>query len=181
MRWEFQVHTYLTGTADHIQVIQHTKGSDRKYINPIQPTDLDELKDWNKSGCVAMGVIMVMASNLHLELVHKMGKEPIWMLWKAIEAQHWQRNASLWHEAWMQLFTIQKRPNKGYVNYYQQTEAIHQKIDHVTPPDLTAAQHSEELGLFTIINGFKSDDPLHCQLISKRTSPSTMPTHLSST
>ena len=168
MKWDIQVHTYLTGAADHVQVIWCTKGSDRKYVNPIQPTDPDELKDWNKSECVVMGVIMATASDLHLELVHKMSKEPIWELWKVIEAQHQQHDASLQHEAWMQLFTIQKRPDEGYVNYYQWTEAAHQKIDCVTPPDLTAAQRSEELGLFTIINSLDSNDPLCCQLISQK-------------
>ena len=95
MRWEIQVHAYLTGAADHIWVIWCTKGSDGKYVNPIQPTDLDELKDWNKSERVAMGVIMATASDLHLELVHKMSEEPVWVLWKAIEAQHQQHDASL--------------------------------------------------------------------------------------
>ena len=118
MKWEIQVRAYLTGAADHIWVIWRTKGSDRKYVNLIQPTDPDGLKDWNKSEHVAMGVIMVTASNLHLELVHKMGKEPIWELWKAIEAQHQQHGVSLWHGAWMQLFAIWKRPNEGYVDYY---------------------------------------------------------------
>ena len=117
MKWEIQVHAYLTGAADHVWVIQHTKGSDGKYVNPIQPTNLDELKDWNKSKHMAMGVIMVTASNLHLKLVHKMGEEPVWELWKAIEAQHQQHDASLWHEAWMQLFAIWKRPDEGYVDY----------------------------------------------------------------
>ena len=168
MKWEIQVCAYLTDAADHIWVIQCTKGSDGRYVNLIQPTDPDELKDWNKSEHVAMGVIMVPASDLHLKLVHKMGEEPVWELWKVIEAQHQQHDASLQHEAWMQRFAIWKRPNEGYVDYYQWTEATCQKINCVTPPDLTAAQCSEEFGLFMIINSLDSDDPLRRQLISQK-------------
>ena len=168
MRWEIQVRAYLTGAADHVRIIRRTKDSAGKYVDPTPPTDPDELKAWDKSERVAMGVIMATASDLHLEVVHKMSEEPVWKVWKAIEAQHQQHDASLRHEAWMQLFVIQKKPSETYVDLYRRVEAARVKIDRVTPSDLTAAQRSEELGLFTIINALNIEDLLRRQLISQK-------------
>jgi len=114
---------------------------------------------------VTIGVIMATASDLHLELIHKMSEHSVWNVWKAIEAQHQQQDASLRHEAWMQLFAIRKEPNETYVDFYQQDEAARSKIDHVTPSDLTPAKCSEELDF---ISGLAVDDPMHRQLISQK-------------
>jgi hypothetical protein len=168
MKWEIQVQAYLTGAANHVHVIRRPKGSDGKFSDPTPPTDLEELLTWNKSERVAMGIIMATASDLHLELIHKMSEEPAWKLWKAIEAQHQQHDASLHHEAWIQLFTTHKKATETYVDFYQQVEAAHQKIDCVTPTDLMPTQRSKELGLFTIINGLDIDNPLCLQLISQK-------------
>ena len=69
-----------------------------------------------------MGVIMATASNLRLELVHRMCEEPVWKVCKAIEAQHQPHDASLHHEAWMQLFAIRKKPMETYVDPYRRVE-----------------------------------------------------------
>jgi len=66
---------------------------------------------------------------------------------------------------WMQLFAIRKKPAETYVDFYRRVEAARSKIDRVTPPDLTSAQRSEELGLFTVINGLDVDDPLRRQFV----------------
>jgi len=63
-----------------------------------------------------------------------MSEDSVWNVWKAIEAQHQQHDASLRHEAWTQLFDYRS------------------KTDRVTPSDFTPAKRSEELGLFIIIN-----------------------------
>ena len=103
MKWEIQVRAYLTGAADHVRVIQRVRDSAGGYIDPAPPSDPDELRAWQKSERVALGVIMATTSDLHLELVHRMCEEPVWKVWKAIEAQYQQHDASLRHEAWMQL------------------------------------------------------------------------------
>ena len=119
MKWEIQVRAYLTGAADHVRVIRRTRNSAGVYADPAPPSDPDECKAWDKSERVAMSVIMVTASELHLELVHKMGEEPAWKVWKAIKAQHQQHDMSLWHEAWMHLFSVWKKPTKTYVDFYR--------------------------------------------------------------
>jgi hypothetical protein len=165
MTWEIQVRVYLTGAADHVRVIQRTKRTDGKYHDPSPPPDPDERKAWDKSERVAMGVIMATASDLHLELIYRMSEEPAWKVWKAIEAEH---DVSLRHEAWMQLFATRKKPTETYVDFYRRVEAARSKIDRVTPAHFTPAQRSEELRLFTIINGLDVDDPLRRQLILQK-------------
>jgi len=119
MKWEIQVRAYLMGAANHVHVIQRTRDSDGKYHDPAPPTDQDKRKAWDKSERIAMGIIMATASDLHLELFHRMSKEPVWDVWKAIEGQHQQQDVSLRHEAWMQMFAICKKPTETYVDYYQ--------------------------------------------------------------
>ena len=77
-------------------------------------------------------------------------------------------DASFRHEAWMQLFAIQKKPVETYVDLYRRVEAARARIDRVTPSDLTATQRSEELGLFTIINALGADNSLRRRLISQK-------------
>jgi hypothetical protein len=119
IKWEIQVWLYLTGTADHVRMIRHTKDAAGMYADPAKPTDPGKGRAWDKSEHVALGVIMVTASDLHFKLVHRMGKEPVWKLWKAIGMQHEQHNTSLCHEAWMQLFALRKKPTETYINFYQ--------------------------------------------------------------
>jgi len=168
MKWEIQVRVYLTGATDHVCVIRHTRDLDGKYHDLAPPTNQNEHKAWDKLECIAMGIIMATASDLHLELIHRMSEEPVWDVWKAIKGQHQQQDASLCHEAWMQMFAICKKPTEAYVNYYQQAKAAHLKVGHITPRDLTPAQCDKELGLFTIINSLDIDDPLHHQLILQK-------------
>jgi hypothetical protein len=168
MKWEIQVRAYLTGVSDHVRVIRRTKDNTGKYQDPTPPTDDEDLKAWNKSERVAQGVIMATASDLHLELIHRRSEGPVWKMWTEIEAQHQQHDASLRHEAWMQLFAIRRKPSEPYIDLYRRVEAARAKIDRVTPADLTTAQRSEELGLFTIINALDIDDPLRRQLISQK-------------
>jgi len=118
MRWEIQVEAYLTGAADHIRVICHTKGNDGKYTDPVTPTDAEERKSWEKSEHVAQGIIMATASDLHLELIHKLREGSIWKMWSEIKSQHEQHDASLWHKVWMQLFMICKKPAETYMDLY---------------------------------------------------------------
>jgi hypothetical protein len=119
MKWEIQVEAYLTGSADHIRIIRCTKGTDGKYTDPVAPTDADERKAWDKSERVAQGVAMATASDLHLELIHKLKEGSVWKLWSEIKVQHEQHDASLQHEAWMQLFVIHKKPGESYLDLYR--------------------------------------------------------------
>jgi len=119
MKWEIQVEAYLTGAADHIRVIRRTKDTGGKYADPVAPTDAEELKSWEKSERVAQGVIMATASDLHLELIHKLREGSIWKMWSEIKSQHEQHDASLRHKVWMQLFAIRKKPAETYMDLYR--------------------------------------------------------------
>src|SRR5258706_511871 len=115
-----------------------------------------------------MGVVTSTSYELHLELVHKHKGGSIWELWKAIEALHVQKDASLRHEVWMHLFGHRKRPDKSYVDYFRHGDGIGSRIEHVTPTNLTGLQLITELLCFTQISGLPSNDPLRHQLVSQR-------------
>lgn len=52
-----------------MRVIKRIKDSNGDLVNLKQPTDDAELKEWTKSECRAMGVILVTAQDLHYELI----------------------------------------------------------------------------------------------------------------
>ena len=68
-KWEIQVISYLTGTADHVRVIEHHWGSNNTLVNPARPADTTAQAKWDASEWEALGVIMSTASDLHLEII----------------------------------------------------------------------------------------------------------------
>ncbi len=129
---------------------------------------MTELTSWHQSEQIAMGVIASTLYELHLELVHKHEGRSVWGPWKAIEALHVQKDASLRHKAWMHLFGHCKKPNKLYVNYFRRGDSISGRIECVTPTNLTSLQLISELLHFTQISSLPTDNPLGHQLISQR-------------
>jgi hypothetical protein len=105
LKWQLCVKAYLT-PGDHVRVIKRTKTATGALADPVAPADPAELERWNRSERIAMGVVMGTANDQHLELIHKHEEGSVWALWKAIEAYHVQRDASLRHQAWMQLLSI---------------------------------------------------------------------------
>src|SRR5258706_12266799 len=87
-----------------------------------------------------MGFVAGTSYELHLELVHKHEGRSVWELWKAIEALHVQKDASLRHKAWMHLFGHRKRPDESYVDYFRRGDGIGGRIERVTPTNLTSLQ-----------------------------------------
>src|SRR5258708_40320365 len=122
--WAMQIEAYLTGAAAHWRVVEGSEKPDGSYDQPAAPADLTSREglEWKKSERVACGVIMATAAELHVELILQNKGKP-YDMWKAIEAQHLQRDASLRHEAWMQLLALRKKVEESYVDYYRRVES----------------------------------------------------------
>jgi len=160
--WAMQVKAYLMGPADHWHVIEGDEKADGSYDQPEPPTDKTskEWIDWRKSKCMACGVIMATARQLHGELILQ-NKGKLYNMWKAIEAQHLQHDASLHHEAWMQFLALHKKVEERYADWFHCIKSTYAKVLHITPKNQTAKQHGQELTLFTILSGLPHDNSLH--------------------
>src|SRR5258706_2964216 len=128
MKWQTALKAYLM-PYNHVHVLMHMMGAGGVIANPIPPTDVTKLTSWCQSEQIAMGVIARTLYELHLKLVHKHEGRSVWGLWKAIEALHIQKDASLRHKAWMHLFGHCKKPNKLYVNYFRRGDSISGRIE----------------------------------------------------
>src|SRR5258706_233751 len=167
MRWQTALKAYLT-PYNHVRVLMRTTGAGGAIADPTPPTDATELASWRQSEQIAMGVVAGTSYELHLELVHKHEGGSVWELWKAIEALHVQKDASLRHEAWMHLFGHRKRPDESYVDYFRRGDGIGGRVERVTPTNLTGLQLIAELLRFAQISGLPTNDPLRRQLVSQR-------------
>src|SRR5258708_40205651 len=107
--------------------------------------------DWKKSEWTVCGVIMATAGELHAELILRHKGKP-YDMWKAIEAQHLQCDASLHHEAWMHFLSLCKKVEERYVNYFHCVESTYSRVQWITQKNQTAEQHGQELTLFTVLN-----------------------------
>jgi hypothetical protein len=125
-KWQLSVKAYLT-PGDHVRVIRRTKDTSGTLLDPVAPTDAAELEKWTRSERHAMGVIMGTATDLHYELISKHEGGGVWPLWKAIEGQHVTLDASLRHEAWMQLFGIRNRNGESYLDLYRRVDNARQQ------------------------------------------------------
>jgi hypothetical protein len=115
--WAMQIKAYLTGATDHWHVIKGAKTADGSYAQPVPPTDRTSMEwtNWKRSEHTVCGVIMATAGELHGELIlWKKGKP--YDMWEAVEAQHLQQDASLHHDAWMQLLALCKKVDETYVS-----------------------------------------------------------------
>ena len=161
--WKASLEAYLT-PDDHVRVIRRTKTAMGALVDPVPPTDPDDLVRWNQSERVAMSIIARTATDLHLELlykyVHGYVDGSVWELWKAIEALHVRQDPFLYHQAVVHLFSLRKRPDERYVDYFRRVDDARIQIDRVTPTSLTPEQLFEQLLLFSILTGLPSDDPL---------------------
>src|SRR5882757_10933527 len=151
MKWQTALKAYLT-PYNHVRVLMCTAGTAGAILDPMPPTDPTELASWHQSEQIAMGVVAGTSYELHLELVHKHEGGSVWDLWKAIEALHVQKDASLRHEAWMHLFGHRKRPNETYIDYFRHRDSIGGRIERVTPTTLTGLQLVSELLRFAQIS-----------------------------
>ncbi len=164
--WKAALEEYLTPN-DHVRVIRRTKSSMGALVDPVPPTDPDDLVRWNQSERIAMGVIASTAIDLHLELLYKYEYGSVWELWKAIEARHAPRDAFLYHQAWVHLFNLRKSPDERYVDYIGRVDDACIRIDRATPTSLTPEQLRKQLLLFSILTGLPSDDPLRSLIFQK--------------
>ena len=80
------VRAYLT-PYDHVHVIQCLKNAAGDLLDPTPLADDKELARWAQSKHMACGIMMAVAINLHLELIHKHTDASVWDLWLAIEAK----------------------------------------------------------------------------------------------
>ena len=131
-KWRMHVKGHLS-TGDHGCVIKHTADPQGNLVDPVPPTDPDELWAWQKSEWVVWGVLLLTANKLHFELLEQYEDQSAWKIWQAIEEHHVQDDVSLRHEAWMQLFSIRKKEGESYIDLYHQVKTANAKINQVTP------------------------------------------------
>ena len=163
--WKTALDEYLTPN-NHVRVIRQTRSSTGALVDPLPPSDPDDLEGWKKSERVAKGVIMMTAANLHLELVYKYKGGSVWELWKAIETRHVPRDAFLYHQALMHLCSIRKRPNESYIDLYRRVDDARTQMDRAIPVSLTPEQLWDQLLFFRILTALPSDDPLRSLLFT---------------
>jgi hypothetical protein len=166
-KWQLSIKAYLT-PGDHVHVIRCMKDTSGNLLDPVAPTNAIELEKWNQSERHVLGVIMGTTTDLHYKLLSKHQHGGVWPLWKAIEAQHISHDASLCHEARMQLFGICKRHEEAYLNLYCHVNNAHSRIDCITPANQSTEDRSNEITLFTLLSVLPTDDPLCCQLVSQK-------------
>jgi len=136
--WVLQIEAYLTSLG-HWYVLEEEEDETTGVITiPTAPTNKTSTdgKRWAKAERSASAVLMATACGRHAELVQKHRKQP-YKLWKAIEAQNRQQDASLRHKAWIQFLAVHKKADETFVDYYRQAEAAKAKITRITPKSQT--------------------------------------------
>jgi len=167
LKWQLSVKAHLT-PGNHVRVIRRTRDASGGLVDPVAPTDVTEAEKWIRSERHAMGVIMGTAADLHYELLSKHEHSGVWPLWEAIEAQHVSLDASLRHEAWMQLLGTRRRSGETYVDLYRRVDDARSRIIRITPANQSQEERFDKIALFTILSALQADDPLRCQLVSQK-------------
>jgi hypothetical protein len=110
---------------------------------------------------------MATAGEIHTEIILRNKGKP-YDIWKAIEGQHLQQDASLHHKAWMQLLALHKKVNEAYIDFYHCVKSSYTRVHHITPKNQMAEECGQELTLFTILSGLLHNDSLCRSLIVQR-------------
>ena len=165
--WQMAVKAFLR-PFDHVRVIRRTRGATGNLVDPVRPTNATELKAWETSEGIAMGVVAGTAYMQHPNLVDSHEDGEVLALWKAIEAQHTNNDSSLRHQTWSQLFGHRMTsPDEDIIEYWRRGADIKAQIDCITPSNLTGSQVMNEIYLFAQIAGIHPDNPFCHQLISR--------------
>jgi transposase InsO family protein len=164
-KWQMAVKAFLT-PYNHVRVLARTRDVTGTLVDPVRPTDAAELQAWETSEGIAMGLVAGTAYDLHADLISEHEGGRVLDLWKAIEGQHVQNDASLRHQAWNLLFAHQMRPDDDHIQYWRRGADIKARIDRITPASLTGRQVIEEIWLFAQVSGLRPDDPLRHHYIS---------------
>jgi len=167
LKWQLSVKAHLT-PGNHVCVIRRTRDTSGGLVDPVAPTDVTKAEKWIRSEQHAMGVIMGTTANLHYKLLSKHEHGSVWPLWKAIEAQHISLDASLHHEAWMQLLSTRRQSGETYVDLYHRVDDAHSRIIRIMPANQSQEDRFDEIALFTILSTLHADDPLCRQLVSQK-------------
>ena len=166
LQWKIAVKAFLT-PYDHVRVIKSVRDASGALVDPTRPTDAAELKTWETSESIAMGVVFGTSYDLHPDLVAKHEGGRVLDLWKAIEARHANTDSIYRHHAWMLLFGHRMMPDDDHVEYWRRGADVKSRIDQTTPGNLTVCQVLEEIYLFAQISGLRPDDPLRHYYISQ--------------
>ena len=93
-KWGMHVKGHLSA-GDHGRVIKCTADPQGNLVDPVLPTNPDELRAWQKSERVVWGVLLLTANKLHFELLEQYEDQSAWKIWWAIEEHHVQDDESL--------------------------------------------------------------------------------------
>jgi len=153
-KWEIQD---LTGTADHVRVIERRRGSNNTFVNPARPTDIEACP------------LCPIGKRLHLEIIlrHRTSGNPVYSLWTKIRSLHRSADVSLRHEAWLEFLALRRAPTEPYTEFCNRIDSGNAKIERITPSNQTAAQRGEELRLFALLSGLPFDDHIRQSLTTQ--------------
>jgi len=170
--WDLQVAAYLTGAEDYVCVITPAYNETAKeWIDPKAPNakDTDMTGEWKKAECIAPGVIMATAGDLHWELLllHHLshGHTSVWSVYKMIWDHHQMQDTLQRYKVWSTFLAVCKCPKEQYMPYVHHMENAWARIACITPPNLTLKEIGMELILFNLLNGLPEDDH-HCQSLT---------------
>jgi len=167
--WKIQVTAYLTGISDHVRIISHCPNVAGILSDLVCPTVTAEATKWDASECMALSVIMSMASKLHTEIIlhHCDSGKPVFKLWEKVGNMHQSCNALLCHQAWLQFFSVHKTTNESYLELASRMEGLWAKIDHLTPVAQTREERRAELTLLGILFALPYKDHIHQSLLTQ--------------
>ena len=165
-KWRMAVRAFLT-PYDHVRVISSSRDAAGNLSDPVCPTNAAELKAWETSEGIAMGIVSGTTYDLHADLVASHEGGHVLDLWKAIEGQHTTNDLSLRHQAWNLLFGHHMAPNDELLDYWRKGADIKARIDCITPHTLSSSDVIMEIYLFAQIAGLCPDDPLRHHFISR--------------
>jgi len=161
------IRAYLT-PGDHVCIIEQVRTAAGALVDLSPLSDVADLALWNHSERLTRGIIMASACKLHLELIYKHDKRSVWDLWVAIKGKHVQQDASICYATWMCVLGVCKAVDEGYVDYLTRLLDTRDRVNQVTPADMSYKERMDELVLFACLCGLHSDDPMHRQLVAQK-------------
>ena len=158
--WALKVEIHLFGlnpNADYLDILEGLKQGDGTYAEPVAPTDMTELEEWNRSQWMVYCLIVATAGDFHAELMLRHRGKP-YEIWKEIKEHHKRYDGLLRRQAWMELLAIRKKPNETNTDLFRRVKNLFYRIKRLTPENQTDKEWMDEITICAILNGLRKDD-----------------------
>ena len=167
-KWEIQIMSFLTGTADHVPVIERRPdpSGTRRSCSPHRGRRANRVGRVRAGGPWCNHVHRIRRPP-QVVLRHRKSASSVYALWTKISGLHRPADASLRHEAWLEFLSIRKSSDESYTEYSNRIESAFAKMERITPEGQTAAQCSEELSLFALLSSLPFDDHIRQALTTQ--------------